>query len=217
MLDDFDKELERRGHRFARYADDCNVYVRSKRAGERVMASLTRYLEEKLKLKVNQEKSAVDRPWRLKFLGYSFLADKDATLRLAPKTVERFKERIRELTSRSRSMSIQERIRKVNAYILGWVAYYRLAAMQKHCMRFDEWIRRRVRMCIWKQWKRVRTRYRELRALGVAEEVVHMTANSRRGPWFMAKILNRILDRVYLTKLGLRSMYTRYLELRSVS
>ena len=217
MLDDFDKELERRGHRFARYADDCNVYVRSKRAGERVMASLTRYLEETLKLKVNQEKSAVDRPWRLKFLGYSFLADEDATLRLAPKTVERFKERIRELTSRSRSMSIQERIRKVNAYILGWVAYYRLAAMKTHCMRFDEWIRRRVRMCIWKQWKRVRTRYRELRALGIAEEVVHMTANSRRGPWFMARILNGILDRVYLTKLGLRSMYTRYLELRGVS
>ncbi|MCL6490132.1 MAG: group II intron reverse transcriptase/maturase [Alicyclobacillus mali] len=217
MLDDFDKELERRGHRFARYADDCNVYVRSKRAGERVMASLTRYLEETLKLKVNQEKSAVDRPWRLKFLGYSFLADEDATLRLAPKTVERFKERIRELTSRSRSMPIQERIRKVNAYILGWVAYYRLAAMKTHCTRFDEWIRRRVRMCIWKQWKRVRTRYRELRALGIAEEIVHMTANSRRGPWFMARILNRILDRVYLTKLGLRSMYTRYLELRSVS
>lgn len=217
MLDDFDKELERRGHRFARYADDCNVYVRSKRAGERVMASLTRYLEETLKLKVNQEKSAVDRPWRLKFLGYSFLADEDATLRLAPKTVERFKERIRELTSRSRSMPIQERIRKVNAYILGWVAYYRLAAMKTHCTRFDEWIRRRVRMCIWKQWKRVRTRYRELRALGIAEEIVHMTANSRRGPWFMARILNRILDRVYLTKLGLRSMYTRYLELRGVS
>ncbi|MBF8376831.1 group II intron reverse transcriptase/maturase [Alicyclobacillus mali] len=217
MLDDFDKELERRGHRFARYADDCNVYVGSKRAGERVMASLTRYLEETLKLKVNQEKSAVDRPWRLKFLGYSFLADEDATLRLAPKTVERFKERIRELTSRSRSMSIQERIRKVNAYILGWVAYYRLAAMKMHCMRFDAWIRRRVRMCIWKQWKRVRTRYRELRALGIAEEIVHMTANSRRGSWFMARILNRILDRGYLTKLGLRSMYTRYLELRSVS
>nr|WP_242549536.1 group II intron maturase-specific domain-containing protein [Alicyclobacillus mali (ex Roth et al. 2021)] len=113
-------------------------------------------------------------------MGYSFLAGEDATLRLAPKTVERFKERIRELTSRSCSISIQERIRKVNAYILGWVAYYRLAAMQTHCMRFDEWIRRRVRMCIWKQRKRVRTRYRELRALGIAEEVVHMTANSQR-------------------------------------
>jgi RNA-directed DNA polymerase len=217
MLDDFDKELEKRGHRFVRYADDCNVYVKSRRAGERVMASLTRYLEGTLKLQVNQEKSAVDRPWKLKFLGFSLLPDKRATIRLAPKTIERFKERVRQITSRSRSMPIEERVRQLNAYILGWVAYYRLAEMNGHCERFDEWIRRRLRMCIWKQWKRVRTRYRELRALGQPEWVVHMTANSRRGPWFMVKMLNHVMDKAYFEGLGLRSLQESYLTLRGVS
>jgi RNA-directed DNA polymerase len=153
MLDDFDKELEKRGHRFVRYADDCNVYVKSRRAGERVMKSLTRYLEGTLKLQVNQDKSAVDRPWKLKFLGYSFLPGKQASIRLASKTIERFKERVRQITSRSRSMSTEERVRQLNSFITGWVAYYRLAEMKGHCERLDEWIRRRMRMCIWKQWK----------------------------------------------------------------
>ncbi|WP_026976123.1 MULTISPECIES: group II intron reverse transcriptase/maturase [Alicyclobacillus] len=217
MLDDFDKELEKRGHRFVRYADDCNVYVKSRRAGERVMASLTRYLEGTLNLQVNQEKSAVDRPWKLRFLGFSFRSDKLATIRLAPKTIERFKERVRQITSRSRSMPIAERIRQLNAYIMGWVAYYRMAEMKGRCERFDEWIRRRLRMCIWKQWKRVRTRYRELRALGQPEWVVHMTANSRRGPWFMARMLNQAMDKTYFEQLGLRSLQARYLTLRGVS
>lgn len=215
LLDDFDKELERRGHRFVRYADDCNVYVKSKRAGERVKESLTRYLEQRLKLRVNREKSAVDRPWKRKFLGYSFRAEKRAPIRLADKTIERFKDRIREITSRRRSMSIQERIRQLNAYILGWVAYFRLAEMKGHCERFDEWIRRRLRMCLWKQWKRVRTRIRELRALNQPDWVAFMMANSRRGPWEMARNLNNAMDKRYFEQLGLRSLQERYLELRS--
>ncbi|WP_067936922.1 group II intron maturase-specific domain-containing protein [Alicyclobacillus kakegawensis] len=181
------------------------------------MASLTRYLEGTLNLQVNQEKSAADRPWKLRFLGFSFRSDKLATIRLAPKTIERFKERVRQITSRSRSMPIAERIRQLNAYIMGWVAYYRMAEMKGRCERFDEWIRRRLRMCIWKQWKRVRTRYRELRALRQPEWVVHMTANSRRGPWFMARMLNQAMDKTYFEQLGLRSLQARYLTLRGVS
>ncbi len=217
LLDDFDRELTKRGHKFVRYADDCNVYVKSRRAGERVMASLTTYLEKGLKLKVNREKSEVDRPQRRKFLGFSFLYGKQVPIRLADKTIERFKERIRQITNRTRSTPLAERIRQLNAYLMGWVAYFRLAQMKGHCERFDEWIRRRLRMCIWKQWKRVRTRYRELRALGQPERVVHMTANSRRGPWFMARILNPIMDKAYFDALGLKSLQERYLQLRGVS
>lgn len=217
LLDDFDKELARRGHRSVRYADDCNVYVQSRRAGERVKASLTKYLESNLKLKVNVEKSAVDRPWKRKFLGYSFLSQKRAPIRLAEKTIERFKERVREITDRARSIPVQERIRQLNAYMMGWVAYFRLAEMKGHCERFDEWIRRRLRMCIWKQWKKVRTRIRELRALNQPDWIAFMIANSRRGSWAMAKNLNNAMNKTYFKQLGLRSLQERYLQLRSAS
>ncbi|QQE81414.1 group II intron reverse transcriptase/maturase [Alicyclobacillus sp. SO9] len=215
LLDDFDRELTKRGHRFVRYADDCNVYVKSRRAGERVKESLTKYLEGTLKLKVNREKSDVGRPWKRKFLGYSFRSHKRAPIRLADKTIQRFKERVREITSRTRSMSIHERIRKLNAYVLGWASYFRLAEMKTHCKRFDDWIRRRLRMCIWKQWKRVRTWIRELRALGQPEWIVFMIANSRRGYWEMARNLNNAMNKTYFEQLGLRSVEERYLELRS--
>ena len=131
------------------------------------MQSVIRFVEDKLKLKVNREKSAVDRPWKRKFLGFSFLPNRQGTLRLAPKTIERFKERIRAITSRTRPVSMKQRIEEVNRYIMGWVGYFHIASAKTHCESFDQWIRRRLRMCLWKQWKRVRTRYRELRALGV--------------------------------------------------
>ena len=217
LLDDFDRELTKRGHKFVRYADDCNVYVKSRRAGERVTASLTKYLEEDLKLKVNWDKSAVDRPQKRKFLGFSFLYGKQAPIRLADKTIERFRDKVRQITSRTRSMPLSERIRQLNTYMMGWVAYFRLAQMKQHCDRFDEWIRRRLRMCIWKQWKRIKTRYTKLRALGQPEWVVHMMANSRRGPWLMAKNLNNVMDKTYFEALGLKSLQERYLQLRSVS
>ena len=214
LLDELDKELERRGLRFVRYADDCNIFVASKRAGERVMESVTRFVEGKLKLKVNRDKSAVDRPWKRKFLGFSFLSDQEATIRLAPKTLERFKERVRAITSRSRPVSMEQRIQELNRYITGWIGYFRIAAAKNHCESLDQWIRRRLRMCLWKQWKRVRTRYRELRALGVPEYYVHIMANSRRGPWEMSRNLNNALDTRYWQAQGLRSLLDRYLALR---
>lgn len=214
LLDDLDKELEKRGIRFVRYADDCNILVKSKRAGERVMASVSRYVEGKLKLKVNWEKSAVDRPWNRKFLGFSFLNDKKATIRLAPKTLERFKERIRELTSRTKSEPMDEKIRKVNIYLIGWIGYFQLAAAKKHCEVFDQWIRRRMRMCLWKQWKKPSARLRNLRALGVPEWAARMMAYARSGPWAMARNTNNALDTSYWKNRGLKSLLERYMKLR---
>jgi group II intron reverse transcriptase/maturase len=213
LLDDLDKELTKRGLRFVRYADDCNIFVASKRAGERVMDSVTRFVEGKLKLKVNREKSAVDRPWNRKFLGFSFLRDKKATIRLAPQTISRFKEKVRELTNRTRSMSMENRIRQLNRYVIGWIGYFRLASAKTHCEKFDQWIRRRLRMCQWKQWKRVRTRIRELRGLGVPEWACFVMANSRRGAWEMSRNTNNALPTSYWEAKGLKSLLSRYLEL----
>ncbi|ANS74293.1 group II intron reverse transcriptase/maturase [Paenibacillus yonginensis] len=213
LLDDLDKELMERGLRFVRYADDCNIFVASKRAGERVMESVTRFVEGKLKLKVNREKSAVDRPWNRKFLGFSFLRDKKATICLAPQTISRFKEKVRELTSRTRSMSMENRIMQLNRYLIGWIGYFRIASAKSHCERFDQWIRRRLRMCLWKQWKRVRTRIRELRALGVPEWACFAMGNSRRGAWEMSRNTNNALPTSYWEAKGLKSLLSRYLEL----
>ncbi|GMX63357.1 group II intron reverse transcriptase/maturase [Paenibacillus elgii] len=213
LLDDLDKELNRRGLRFVRYADDCNIFVASKRAGERVMDSVIRFVEGKLKLKVNRDKSAVDRPWNRKFLGFSILSNKQAAVRLAPKTISRFKEKIRELTNRTRSMSMEERIVRLNRYLMGWIGYFRLASAKSHCEKFDQWIRRRLRMCLWKQWKRVRTRIRELRALGVPEWACFVMANSRRGAWEMSRNINNALPTSYWEAKGLKSLLSRYLEL----
>lgn len=213
LLDDLDKELTKRGLRFVRYADDCNIFVASKRAGERVMASVTEFVEGKLKLNVNREKSAVDRPWNRKFLGFSFLTNKKATIRLAPQTISRFKAKVRELTNRTRSMSMESRIAKLNRYLIGWMGYFRLAAAKNHCEKFDQWIRRRLRMCLWKQWKRVRTRIRELRARGVPEWACFVMANSRRGAWEMSRNTNNALPTSYWEAKGLKSLLSRYLEL----
>ncbi|MDG0810339.1 group II intron reverse transcriptase/maturase [Cohnella rhizosphaerae] len=213
LLDDLDKELTRRGLHFVRYADDCNIFVASKRAGERVMESVTRFVEGKLRLKVNRDKSAVARPWNRKFLGFSFLSNRDATIRLAPKTIERFKEKVRELTCRTRSMAMADRINRLNRYLMGWLGYFRLASAKGHLERFDQWIRRRLRMCLWKQWKRVRTRIRELRALGVPEWACFVMANSRRGAWEMSRNTNNALPTSYWEAKGLKSLLSRYLSL----
>ncbi|WP_336791194.1 group II intron reverse transcriptase/maturase [Paenibacillus sp. MMO-177] len=213
LLDDLDKELAKRELRFVRYADDCNIFVASKRAGERVMDSVTRYVEGKLKLKVNREKSAVDRPWNRKFLGFSFLSNRKATIRLAPQTISRFKETVRELTNRTRSMSMESRIQQLNRYLIGWIGYFRLASAKTHCETFDKWIRRRLRMCLWKQWKQVRTRIRELRALDVPNWACFAMANARRGAWEMSRNTNNALPTSYWEAKGLKSLLTRYLEL----
>jgi len=214
LLDDLDKELAHRGLHFVRYADDCNIFVRSKRAGERVMESVIRFVEGKLRLKVNRDKSAVDRPWNRKFLGFSFLRNREATIRIAPKKVEQFKERVREITSRTRGISMEYRIKELNRYLMGWIGYFRLASAKGHCEKFDEWIRRRLRMCVWKQWKLPRTRLRNLRALGAPEWAAWKMANSRRGCWEMSRNINSALNLSYWKDQGLLSLTNRYLEIR---
>lgn len=215
MLDDFDQELERRGHKFVRYADDCNIYVKSFRAGQRVLASITKYLEKKLRLKVNQEKSAVDRPGRRKFLGFSFYGNKEVGIRLAPPTIKRLKDKIRELTQRSKSMSMEQRVNELSKYLKGWMGYYALADAKTILERLDSWIRHRLRMCTWKQWKRIRTRIREFRAHGAPEWMALAYANTRKGPWVASLLLNSILTKDYWQKLGLVSLMDRYLEIRN--
>ncbi|QZT32831.1 group II intron reverse transcriptase/maturase [Caldalkalibacillus thermarum TA2.A1] len=216
LLDDLDKELEKRGLRFCRYADDCNIYVRSRRAGERVKQSIQRFLEKKLKLKVNEEKSAVDRPWRRKFLGFSFTSQRQARIRLAPKSIQRFKNKIRQLTNPNWSISMEERIKKLNQYMMGWIGYFALIETPSPLKRLEEWIRRRLRLCRWHQWKRVRTRIRELRALGLKEHEVFEIANTRKGAWRTTKTpqLHKALSKAYWLAQGLRSLTERYFDVR---
>src|ERR1019366_3547278 len=180
MLDEFDRELELRGLRFARYADDSNIYVRSRRAGERVMASLTAFLTTKLKLQVNQQKSAVARPWERKFLGFSFTSNREPKRRIAPKAVLRFKERIRELTSRTRGVSIERMAEELAQYLKGWLGYFGQCQTPSVLQGLEEGTRRRVRSVIWKQWKRGTVRFAELRKRGVGKELAAKTAG--RGP-----------------------------------
>jgi len=214
LLDDLDKELTERGLKFVRYADDCNIFVRSKRAGERVMESVIRFVEGKLRLKVNRDKSAVDRPWKRKFLGFTFMSNREATIRIAPKKLEQLKERVRGITSRSRGISMENRIKELNRYVMGWIGYFRLASIKTHCEKLDEWIRRRLRMCTWKQWKLPKTRLRKLRALNVPEWAARMMANSRRGYWEMSRNINNALNLSYWKDQGLISLTSRFLEIR---
>lgn len=215
LLDDLDRELEKRGLRFVRYADDCNIYVKSFRAGQRVMESITRFLEQKLKLRVNRKKSAVDRPWRRKFLGFSFYQGKNGTgIRLAPETVRRVKDQIRRRTKRNRSQPMAERIEKLNQYLKGWVGYFALADARNILRQLDEWIRRRLRACLWTQWKRVRTRIRELRSLGLPDAAVFTIANTRKGPWRASLFLNSALNKAYWSDQNLVSLEQRYLSIR---
>ncbi|MEG6574772.1 group II intron reverse transcriptase/maturase [Caldibacillus debilis] len=187
LLDDLDKELEKRGLKFCRYADDCNIYVKSLRAGLRVKQGIQRFLEKKLKLKVNEEKSAVDRPWKRTFLGFSFTPEREARIRLAPKSIQRFKQRIRQSTNPNWSLPMEERIRRVNQYTMGWMGYFQLIETPSILRNMEGWVRRRLRLCLWLQWKRVRTRMRELRALGLNERTVMEIANTRKGAWRTTK------------------------------
>jgi len=158
MLNELDKELARRGLKFCRYADDCNIYVKSRKAAERVMASIRRFLEKELKLKVNKEKSAVDRPWKLKFLGFSFyLKNGEARVRVHPKSVNKLKAKLKEVTGRSNAMSMEERIIRLKQVITGWVNYFGIAEMGRLAKGLDEWLGRKIRMCYWKRWKKIKT------------------------------------------------------------
>ena len=182
MLDELDKELEKRGHKFCRYADDCNIYVKSKRAGERVMENITNFIECKLKLKVNRSKSAVERPWKRKFLGFTIiLFHEKACATISKQSLKRYKDKIREILSRSKPMTLEQRIIKLNQINIGWINYYGIAKCKGIVQQMDRWIRKRLRMCIWKQWKKVKTRYRNLRKLGLNHYQSLRFANTRKG------------------------------------
>lgn len=216
MLDDLDKELEKRGHRFVRYADDSNIYVRSRRAGERVMRSIRRFLDEKLSLRVNEGKSAVDRPWKRKFLGFSFYWRKgEVLIRVAKQALNRFRDTIRQRTKRTRSGKLGEVIQEVNGYTMGWMGYFRLADTPSVFEELDGWLRRRLRQLVWKRWKRGKTRFRELMALGVPRERARMGAVGT-SPWHMAAspVVNEGLSNAYWQQQGLRSLAERYHQLR---
>ena len=209
MLDELDKELERRGHKHCRYADDCNIYVKSRRAGERVMESITRYIEDKLKLKVNRNKSAVDRPKKRKFLGVSFYVMKGIARNYIPaRSIERFKEKVRIITSRSKGRSMTVSRDNLNRLIIGWVNYFRIADMNKTALELDGWIRRRIRMCYWKQWKRISAKHDNLVKNGIASPKAWEFANTRKGYWCIAGsvILKHALSNERLDKLGFLSL-----------
>ncbi|SDM31467.1 Group II intron, maturase-specific domain [Sediminibacillus halophilus] len=180
------------------------------------MNAITTFIEKKLHLKVNRKKSAVDRPWRRKFLGFSFTSYGAPKVRVHQKSVKRLKEKIRELTSRSKGWSMEYRIRKLNQYLIGWCGYFALADTKSIFSRLDAWIRRRLRMCLWKEWKRPKTRKRKLIALGVPGWRAHEWANTRKGYWRIADspILHKTLNNSYWNRLGLRSLYQRYIFLR---
>ena len=186
LLDDFDKELECRGHRFCRYADDANVYVRSRRAGERVMESLTRFLEGRLRLTVNRTKSAVERPWKRKFLGYTVTTHFSPRLKPAPEALKRAKDRIRQITHRGRGRNIRKVIEEINLFTRGWVGYFRLATVKHAFDLLDQWIRRRLRKILWEQWKKPKTRYRKLVALGLEASRARKATATGRGAWWNA-------------------------------
>ena len=214
----FDRMLESRGHKFVRYADDCNIYVKSRRAAERVMANCTKFLEGKLKLKVNRKKSQVGSPLRLKFLGFSmYKTGKKAGIRPHGKSIKRFKDKIRELTSRKQARSVELILKRLKRYTVGWLGYYSIADMESRIKSLNEWIRRRIRQIYWKQWKKIRTKHDNLVKLGIDNENAWKWANSRKAYWRIADshILHRSLTNKYLASVGYDDILERYKVLHS--
>ena len=205
VLDELDRELEQRGHRFVRYADDCNIYVRSQRAGERVMENIARFIAARLKLKVNGEKSAVAEPWARKFLGFSFTRFGEPKRRIAPKAILRFKGRIRELTQRTRGVSTERMAEDLARYLRGWLGYFGKCQTPSVLVGLDQWVRHRLRSVIWKQWKRGSVRFAELRHRGVGKDLAAQTAGSAHGPWRLAQspALGIALPNAYFDSLGI--------------
>jgi RNA-directed DNA polymerase len=211
VLDEFDRELERRGLRFARYADDCNIYVRSRRAGERVMSSITRFLTTKLKLQVNEQKSAVARPWERKFLGFSFTNRRTPKRRIAPQAIGRFKERVRAITRRTRGVSVERMAAELTQYLRGWLGYFGKCETPGVLHGLEQWTRRRLRSVIWKQWKRGKVRFAELSQRGVGKDLAAQSAGSAHGPWRLAKspALSFALPNAYFDSLGIPRLTVR--------
>ncbi len=205
VLDELDRELERRHLRFARYADDCNIYVGSERAGKRVMRSVTGFIERRLKLKVNEAKSAVARPQARKFLGFSFTGGKEPKRRIAPQALERCKRKLRELTRRTRGISVEQMTKELAAYLRGWKGYFGFCQTPSVLHRLEKWMRRRLRSMIWKQWKRGQVRFRKLRQRNIGTDLAAETAGSARGPWRLADspALHAAFPIAYFDALGL--------------
>ena len=219
LLDDLDKELERRGHAFCRYADDCNIYVASKRAGERVMASVTGFLVERLKLTVNSAKSAVDRPWARTFLGFSMTHHKVPRLRVAPKSVDRFKGKLKDMLRRGRGRSVANTVKDLAPVVRGWIGYFRLAETKGIFEDLDGWLRRKLRCVLWRQWKRPPTRYARLMQRGLSEDRARASAGNGRGPWWNAGAshMNDAFRAAFFANLGLPSLKMEHRRLNRVS
>ena len=209
VLDELDRELERRGHSFVRYADDCNIYVRSRRAGERLKRSITGFITRRLKLRVNEQKSAVARPVERKFLGFSFTAN-GRKRRIAPKAILRFKRKVRELTSRTRGVSLERMTKDLADYLRGWKGYFGFCQTPSVLETLDRWLRRRLRTVIWKQWKRGTVRYRKLCAAGVRRDQAAYAARNPRGPWRVANgpAMNTAFPVAYFDSIGLPRLLT---------
>ena len=208
VLDELDRELERRGHRFVRYADDSNIYVRSERAGQRVMESITRFITQRLKLKVNETKSAVARPQERKFLGFSFSAGPEVKRVIAPKALDRFKQRIREITRRAKGVSIETTMAELAPYLRGWRNYFGFCETPEVLVYLTRWVRLRLRAALWRQWKTPRRRRAALLQLGVRPRLASNTAGSGRGPWYLAraKALSVGLSNAHFKSLGLPTL-----------
>ena len=215
LLDELDKELEARGHKFVRYADDCNIYVRSRRAGQRVLDGIERFLREQLKLQVNRGKSAVDRPWKRKFLGYTFTMHYQPKFKVAPESVNRFKNHLREELRQARGRNLRRVLGKLRSVLTGWVSYYRKSEVKQTFEELDQWIRRKLRAILWRQWKRSRKRARELIRMGIDRTRAWLSVSNGRGPWWNAgsSHMNQAFPTRYFTQLGLVSLVHKCHEL----
>lgn len=216
LLDDLDKELEKRGHAFCRYADDCNIYVKSEEAGKRVMISIKEFLEGKLKLKVNDEKSVVARPWKRKFLGYSVTVDKKTKLKVSPKAIEKLKDKLKRKFQEGRGKNIAKFIAEINPLLRGWINYFKLSEIKLTLEELDSWIRRKLRCILWKQMKRGKARYKILIASGLDKERAKKSVENGRGAWWNAGAshMNMVFSKTYFENLGLISLNDQRLKLR---
>lgn len=213
MLNELDRELERRGHRFVRFADDAIIFCKSRKSAERTMENIIPFIEDKLFLKVNRAKTKISHVSKIKYLGYAFYRNKGkCRFRVHPKSVQKMKDQIRELTRRNNGWSNEYRRQRLAEYVRGWINYYSMADMKGLMTETDEWLRRKIRTIYWKQWKRVRTRYRNLRALKLPEWQVHKLANSRVGYWRMGQVLSCALTNKIIAQLGYISMLDYYLK-----
>ncbi len=219
LLDDLDKELERRGHRFCRYADDCNIYVRSNAAGERVMESISRFLEKRLRLKVNRQKSAVDRPWKRDFLGYTMSWHRQPRLKVSPDSVQRIRNKVRELMRKARGCSLTRIIGELVPLLRGWINYFRLSSVKIAFEELDGWIRRRLRCVIWRHWKKPFTRAKKLIQRGIERETAYISAYNGRGAWWNsgASHMHSAFPAKWFTQQGLISLLSQHQRFQNLS